>query len=142
MLNSLGNLPAAFCLKCESSACCQHFFFFVHHISWSPVCAQLQAYWQGCSIDDFLVFPFCLWLWSRQGAQVSWRVSLTLTSFFDHLSGREDDHETTRQLSSDFIAVLPSPCFFQQTWRVYCQKADVIGWLALNDRVAACSPTI
>lgn len=50
----------------------------------------------------------------KKGAEVSWRVSLTVTSFSDHPSQGEGDGETTLYLSSDFTS--PIPVLFQQTW--------------------------
>lgn len=112
MLNSLGNLPAVLCLKCESSTCCQRIFFFVNHVSWSPVCVQLHAYWQGCSVDGCLVFPFCLWLWARRESRGlagechwHWHPSPTTSA---------EGKMTVKPLSyfsSDFILVLASHMF-------------------------------
>lgn len=52
---------------------------------------------------------------SKKGAEVSWRVSLTVASSSDHLTQGEGDRESTVYLSLDFTSLIP--CFCQQTWK-------------------------
>lgn len=101
-----GNLACCDLFKMWVSAWC-HVVFFVPHISRSH--GRAVALMASCfSLSGF-------GFGSKKGAEVSWRVLLTVPSFSDHLTQGEGDHESILCLSSDFTSL--SPCFFQQTWR-------------------------